>query len=323
MKTKKLFKTFSNNLIKRLNITASKEYFYYNGETKIILKEEKIDPLSVDNRFKLVDKSGSWSEIRNNVSLFINLTVNVSNVYLIFYDQDEKCVEQDAEVGVGLEWISNNSKIRYCKKIGSFNKTSEDICTFRIDNIEIKNPDTNIDFYWFFYVMKPSLKNPLTKYANDRGIVIAEELFWSLVVNGNSSMFPIEQTNIIDGPLWFIRCDFDEWAVDDFSTDHVAIILNKSHPLFAQIDYSNEEYYNKDLFNEVISSSLYALITAILEKARNNNELNLLGKEDSESEGSILQVIKYFKNNKDFAIKGTSAELLKTIKNFFESEVSL
>ena len=323
MKTKKLFKTFSNNLVKRLNITAKKEYYCFDNETKIVLKEEKIDPLSTDCRFKLVDRSGSWPELRNRVSLFVDLTVTISNAYLIFYDQDERCVEQDAEVGIGLEWISNNSKIRYCKKIGSFDKTSEDVCSFQIKKIEIENPDTNIDFYWFFYISKPSLKNPLTKFANDRGIIIVKELFWSLIVSGNSSMFPIEQASVADGPLWFIRCEFDEWAEEDFSTDHVAIVLNKAHPLFEQINYSNEASYNKDLFNEVISSGLYALIIAILEKARNNNELDLLNKDDSEADGSILQVIKYLKNNKDFAIKGTSAELLKSVKSFFESEVSL
>ena len=263
MASEKLFKTFDDTLIKNLDLKCKRQYYYLLDGEKLFLEENKIDPLSVQPNFKLDDPSRVWNEKRKTQSLFLNIEVSMSSIVHLFYS-DLKVCDPQTILGFGLEWKSRDSKVKYCKKIGEINNSLDNF-EVKVEDIEICNGNSDVDFRWFIYVCRPgkSDKKSEEKYANTEGLVLAKELWWSVIVSGNGSVFPIDEYSKTGEPLWNIRTSFTDWAEDDFSLDNVAITFNPAHPLYELVNYGGSEF-NEDIFKEVISSAVASLVFQIL-----------------------------------------------------------
>ena len=239
-----------------------------------------------------------------------------------FYASNKVC-HQNTVLGFGLEWKARDSKVKYCKKIGEIDKSMDNFeVTFK--DIEIENADSDIEFRWFIYISKPgkSIEEPNEKYANSEGLVLVKEMWWTILVSGNGSVFPIEEYTKIGAPLWTIRTNFVDWTEDQFSVDNVSVIINPAHPLYESINYGGDEF-NEDIFKEVMSSALSALIIQIVLEAKQNGDFDQLSKEPVEEKGSILAALRYFKSTHGFAVAGSIFELINSIKSFFDKEKSL
>ena len=181
-------------------------------------------------------------------------------------------------------------------------------------------------FHITVYGMKDlniSIEDPEEKYANTAGLVLAKQTWWTILVSGNGSVFPIDEYSKTGNPLWTIRTSFSDWAEDEFSLDNVAVTFNPAHPLYKCINYGAEETFDEDIFKEVMSSALAALITQIILEAKESGDYEEINTEGVETNGSILAAIRYFKNTHNFAINGKVDELIKSIKVFFDKERSI
>lgn len=322
MASEKLFKTFDEALIKSLELTCKREFYYLNESEPVYLKESKVDQLSTTQIYKLEDMTRSWNELRKSQSLFLNIEVSMTNIVHIFYASNKVC-HPHTVLGFGLEWKSKDSKVKYCKKLGTIDNSLDDF-KVRVENIEIENADSNIEFRWFIYISKPGkdINEPDEKYANSAGLVLAKEMWWTILVSGNGSVFPIDEFSKSGEPLWSIRTSFTDWAEEEFSVDNVAVTFNPAHPLYELINFGGEEF-NEDIFKEVMSSALAALIIQIINEAKESDDYEELLKDPIEQPGSILAAIRYFKAAHNFAIGGSVNELIHSIKVFFDKEKSL
>lgn len=321
----KLFKSFSQELITSLEIKASREYYYFFEDQKMMVSEKKIDPLSKPHLFKICDETRKWNDVKNKQSLFFDLTLSVSNIFHIFHGI-ESCCYQNTVLGIMLEWKPKNSKIRRCIKIGEITDYLEkDTVTFISKKIEIKYPNENIDFYWSFYI-KQSGSGKIgdhQRFGNTKGLILGRGLLWSIVNEGNGSIFPIEEAQKKDSPLWSIRCNFNNWLEDEFSLDNLAIVVNKTHPMYPAIKFG-EETYNDLIFKETIGFAFYTLVSTILETAKTFGQIDDLKNESEKGEkGSILQAIKYFRDTLGIKITAPVNEFVESIKMFFDKEKGL
>ncbi len=319
MASKKLFITFSEELLKQLNVTIDRTYHYFDDEgERIELIEKKVDPLASNNKtVKLEDLSREWIEARKSRSLFLNIKIKISNIVNIFHGTNQAC-DSKAKLGVGLSRKATKSKFKYCKKIAEIDDYMDELDA-AVENIEIKSADSDIDFNVFFYVIKPGNSSDRKGFANSEGMIVSLEKARTIIVNGNGSFFPIEQYTKQGDPLWKIKVNFVDWTEDEFVTDNVAIILNPSHSLYERIDPQNESY-DEEIFKEVISSSLSALIIEILNISKQQGNYDALLGESLEAQGSILAAIRYFRDALGFLVTKSTSELVESIKVFFDKE---
>jgi len=319
MASQKLFKTFSTELIKSVNLSIDRKYFYYDDDgEKCELIESKVDPLATNNKVvKLEDTNRDWIEYRKSHSLFIDITIKMDNIVNIFHGKTQAC-DSKAKLGIGLSWKALNSKFKYCKKLGVIDDYLDDF-KVTINDVEIKCPDSDIEFNWFIYIVQPGNSNGRDGFANAEGMIVAFEHAWTILVSGNGSIFPIEEYAKQGDPLWHTRVDFMDWTEDEFNIDNLAIVLNPAHPLFPKIDSESEEY-DENILKEVLSSALSSLVTEIMIVAKENGNDDELYKEPLETKGSILSAIRYFKSALGFDVDKRPSELEKTIKKFFDKE---
>lgn len=322
MASEKLFKTLDDTLLKSLNIKCKREFYYVKDEERIILNEVKVDKLSTSQIYILEDSTRVWNELRRTQKLYLDIEVTMTNIVQIFYEKNKVC-HPSTILGFGLEWKARESKIKYCKKLGTIDNSLDDFSVV-VKGIEIENANCDIDFRWFIYISKPgkNIDELNEKYANSEGLILGKKEWWTILVSGNGSIFPIEEFSKVGDPLWSIRSSFTDWAVDEFSVDNLAITFNPAHPMYELINFGGDEF-NEDLFKEVMSSALCALIIQVLAQAKDAGEYDELFKEPVEESGSILAVLRYFKTTHNFAIGGGIDEMVRSIKVFFDKEKSL
>ena len=308
----RLYRTINKELLDLLKISVNKEYYYiHDGEEKTVY-EQNFENSNNENQVQLIDCEDSWDN--KCQSLYMNCTLTLENADLLFLDV---CCS-DAVLGIGIEWKSDKSRIKYCEKIGEFtikNKT----CVFKKNNIDLKNVSSNIHFRWVIYIVKPGTKNYKLSYGNQTGLILGDGDLWTIIVEGSGSIFPIYEEMIPDGPLWLYNCDFIDITEDEFNEENIKIILNKSHKAY-QFIQPKSPTYNKFMFSELISNAITTLILSIKKKNEENGNGGKIDFSIKSNKGSILNVLKYFNETLKFKINGSIQELQNSIKNYFDKE---
>jgi len=131
----------------------------------------------------------------------------------------------------------------------------------------------------------------------------------SIIVDGQTSIFPIYEEENPDSSLWRFKCNVEDIFEDEFSTENLAIIINRLHPSYPLLN-PKEKSYMKSFFVEVVSSALSMLIIEI--KKGSTIDLNNNG-----AQGSVLVALRYF-NSLGIKINGTNEELITSVKQFFD-----
>lgn len=312
-KNARLYKTISSDELSKMNLSINRKYSYCTQEDVKELKEQAFEGDASSNSFQLIDNDYEWNPKIN--SLFLDLNVNITNPSIIFGLQGS-CYD-DAIIGVGITWKSEKSKIKNCYKLGEITNTSNPI-EFAHNAIEIDNLNSNTTFKLIFYIVKPGTKNGSKYFANEAGMVILEQIVWTIIVEGEGSVFPIFEIADEKGPLWSFNCDFYDITQDAFDKDHIQIFLNTKHPAYSMI-HPKSPNYNLAFVREVLSNALASIVLEI-RSAQSNNTVDL--DLDCEKE-SILQVLKFYSEKLNFDINGSYSSLVSSIKKYFDKGVSL
>ena len=305
----KLYKTIDFNEENSIQIYSKREYFYIKNDTRYVIQENQIHD-SVEKLYSLEDESYEWDFEKE--SAFLNLTLLLDNIESLFGKNG--VAYDDTIIGVGLEWKPKNSKLKKCIKLGEIS-LGENQYEFNVKSIELKSISSDVDFKILFYIIKPGTRKENLSFGNIRGLILGEQILWSLKFNGNGSVFPIQEIKAIGDPLWKIKCDFEDVYEDDFSSDNVAILINSAHPSYKLFN-EKSEYYSKEFLVEVISSALVFLILEI----KNMANIDAFDFESGGSLGSIILAMKYFNDVLKFKVNGTNNQLLASIKSFFDKE---
>jgi hypothetical protein len=77
-----------------------------------------------------------------------------------------------------------------------------------------------------------------------------------IVIDGDGSLFPVQEEALgTDGPLWEMRATWSDPRDEPFTSDYVALILNKDHDLFDQLrERRTESNRQTPLMRQVVSS---------------------------------------------------------------------
>ena len=308
----RMYKNIDSTLSKTLRISSKREYYYFDNNEKKYIQEEKIDSIKDINAYELVDENEEWNS--KNQSLFLNLVLKIENIDQVFYDL---CCD-DTILGIGLEWKPNKSKLKTCIKLGEFCKKDQEK-VFKTYDIELKNITSNVDFKWLIYVVTPGKINFKPNYGNNAGIILGDSLLWSIIVEGEGSIFPIFDEYKEDAPLWYCRCNFTDIYEDEFIEDNVSIILNRAHKAYKYIQ-PKTAYFNSLMFSELISNAIYNLIVEIKRVNIQNGNDEIIDFSQDGEKGSIYTVLKYFYFVLNFKINSSNFELLESIKTYFDKE---
>ena len=305
----RMYKTLSSSEIAKLGIKIDRNYYYITENDIKEIKEQKFDNTSHEKIYQLIDEDYEWNPKIH--SLIMDISVSLKDCSSIF-GTNGSCYE-DSIVGVGLTWKTDKSKIKRCIKICEITKDSKDI-TVPVNSIKLDDVSSNITFKVFFYIVSPGKTNGIKYFGNEQGIILHEQVMWTIIINGTGSIFPIIEIED-EGPLWTYMCDIDDICEDYFDNEHIEIRINTKHPAYEFI-HPKSQTYNVYFLNELMSNAIATIIMDIRSK-QSNGKIDL--DEDFES-GSILQAIKYFNDKLNFDINGSYDNLLKTVKEYFDKE---
>lgn len=304
-----LFKTISPKLMSQLKPHLHREYYYIKDNDQNEINENIIGN---DKEVELVDDTFSW-DFKND-SLYLNISLELDNCDLLFASNGV-CFE-DAILGVGLSWKSDKSRLNNSVKLGEITSLDKKIVIQKND-ILIKSLNSNTSFKLFFYISKYGSKNGQLFFANEIGLVLYRETFWTIIIEGSGSTFPVRDVYEDNAPLWNITVSFDDITTDLFNEDYVSININKSHKAYPLLNPTNKDSFNKDFLNEVMSSAVVMLILEIRKEASDKDQFDF---DQAFESGSILQAISFFKNKLKFAVNDDYDKLLKSVKSYFDKE---
>ncbi len=309
--TTKLYKSLSQKDFEVLGIKTKRQYYYLTDSEKKTITEQTFQDDNSKNVYQLVDEDFEWNP--KEQSLYLNISMKSKDLSFLF-GPDGFC-SPGTILGVGLVWKPEKSKIKRCFKLGEISKDNS-VIDINVENIELQNISSNVEFYFLIYIIKPSNNAINPFFANEEGIVLYSGKLWTIIVEGNGSIFPVYEIDDEGGPIWSYYCDFVDIADDPFDLEHIRININKQHPAYNLI-HPKSPTYSQEYVNEILSSALTMIILDI----RSKQENNVIDLDEDGSQGSILNVMKYFNETLKFKINSDYNELLRSVKAFFDKEM--
>lgn len=307
----KLYKTISNNEFSNLDFKIKKDYAYVTDNDVKFVREQPFENTSNKKIVQLIDDDYEWNP--KEQSLFLTLNIKMNNVSSLF-GKEGSCYK-DATLGVGLVWKPEKSRIKRCKKLFEFNSSNNLIdCT--VKDIELPNISSNVDFNVVIYISKPGSVDGNPFFANEEGMILYNELLWTIIMEGNGSIFPVYEIEDEGGPIWSYYCDVIDITEDSFDREHIEIRINTKHPSYSMV-HPKSPTYSEAYVNEILSSALAVIILDL----RSKQENNLIDLSEECERGSILEVLKYFSDKLGFKINDNYNSLLNSIKTFFDKEI--
>lgn len=306
----RLYKTISQNEFSKLDFKIKKEYVYITDSDIKEIKEQSFDNVSSKKIFQLVDEDYEWNPREQN--LYLSVNISMDNIKSLFGECGSTF--EDSILGLGLVWKPEKSRIKRCKKLCELsincNKTN-----VTINNIELQNISSNVDFYLVIYIVKAGSKNGSTFFANETGMILYQELLWTIIVEGNGSIFPIFEVEKDNSPIWSYYCDTADIAEDSFDMEHIRIEINKKHPSYNML-HPKSPTYSQSYENEILSNAIAMIILDI----RSKQSDGIIDLNEECDQGTILNALKYFSDKLGFKINDNYSSLIESIKVFFDKE---
>ena len=294
-----LFPMLNREIQNRVYIKVENYDIYYSdGYEQVILS---YDPNSNIISFE----ENNWNPEENN--LILKATMEISKVSQLFGEEGIAC--KDSVIGVGLLWHSKTSNQRGVYEVGTI-ELKDDSIKANIEKIFDKGQlRGRVTLELILYIKKSgNPDNTEFHLANEEGYILGTIVEKEISIDGEGSTFPIYEIEDKKQLLWDVELKWEDPEVDKF-VESISININKKHKDFIFLD-RNSKKYNKNMLNEIVSSSLLLLILKLKE------DDNLPEGDTSYEEGSILEAVSYFKQNMDIDFT-TSATISKTIRNHF------
>lgn len=296
-----LFKVLSDKQQKFLNIQTSLEacYHYNNDNEELILHKE-------ENQYSLESINGLWNI--NDHGLKINLKLSLDNACVLY--GPDGIADTSSEISMVVTWKSSQSKDRGvlgCQRVRNINET------------QILSFSKSFEKHTYHGTIELSVRLVLTKSGhftnfslnNTTGVIIGEIKKLFISVDGSGSLFPIKNIQDKEKPLWQVKMDFTD-PTQDLFVDSFKILLNTAHKDYIFIDLANKEKYCGRLVSEIVQQAIIALLTKLLD------DKNLIDIENIDyQEGSVLQVVKYMIDTKEFDISSVES-IINTVAKYFD-----
>lgn len=168
-----------------------------------------------------------------------------------------------------------------------------------------------IDFDFFIFLMEVNSHG--TFQAHNMGTRLTEESLtsYSLIVDGDGSMFPIVEVENAGGPVWSLEADWSDVLVDSFDTSNVRLKLNTKHKRYKDLTEEKNET-NRFLMTEILSSAM----ALIVQKAIFEDDVEIEEMENAEP-GSVGLAIWYWCKTFEIDLK-SNISINDSFRKYFE-----
>lgn len=288
----------NKNLINKIGLTCTNTVFSYGENNELYI--EQLD----NNSFSLKDKKYNWNKEKDNIC--INKTYKIQNPMFLFGVNG--IATEDSVIGIALMWYSYDSKQRGVVKFGKINNQKDSILLTLNHEFLAAQFRGCVTFKIILYVDMPGTKNENEEFLGNKkglylGTLVDEK---HLYLDGMSSIFPICEIELDDGPLWTVT-NLCKDPKKDLFIETISINLNKNNK-----DYEKLKK-DKSLMIEVVSAALICIISDI--KINCPSDWANIENNESLDEGSVGAAINYFIDTLDWNFNSIK-DLSVSIRNF-------
>lgn len=311
MASERLYRTIDEDLFFKLGFIVKSSSYYFGDDKNNVLIEKQLSGSDDPNNKVLEDEDCGWDPVKDPVHLTFDAVIAHPNV---LFGENGICYE-DTVIGVGLEWRSEKGRVKNCAYLGHLDSSSNQVA-LKGSGIVLNDFSNNVIFQLIFFIEKPGTKKENQFFGNEKGLVIGEMPFYKLFVTGTGSLFPITLAHDSNGPLWWVRTNFTDVCLDEFSDDNLAIVLNACNKNYHFIE-ENSPDFNISLLCQVLGAALATLIMEIRDK-QSDNVINL---DEKGEKGSIQRALVYLKSPVGIDVNADPSELAKQTQSFFERKI--
>lgn len=283
MQTLTSFPTISDELKGMIRYRSTSFTFSYQegGEDHELVAEDNGSSVR-----PLVDEHHRWTP--DSFGLRIGRTYRINSASFLFGEKGVAC--SDAELGLALVWKSSDSRQRSAVDLGAILNSNEEQ-TYTLDK-PFSEPRFRgrLELQTVIVVRKAGHPGENEEFlANIPGTILGVLDSFSVLFDGNGSMFPVSYGPNPGGLLWSVDCNFDDPTTAIFDADTVSINLNTSHGDYKYINMADKANFNPALLKEILADA----VATIVDCARESSYWDDIRNGKSE-EGSVGEAIHYF-----------------------------
>lgn len=224
---------------------------------------------------------------------------------------------KDSTIGFALMWKSSDSRQRGVIPVADFKYEKKEVYIELDHSFMIGKFRGVVTFIPVLYLKNGGRIFPEEQHlANETGTIIGYFDEYSICLDGNGSVFPIYEYSDPNGPLWELKCDWENPSQDSFN-EYVQILLNTAHVNYKFIDRKNKSF-NMALLKEIISSALTILILKL--KMEDFSYWSDIELGNDLKHGSVSEAVNYFITALEWDAS-TPENLSMSIRNYLDQRM--
>lgn len=289
MKSYKLYKIISEQLQKAVGFSMTTPSFscidINNNEHEIEILE-----CSGNKKWRLRSVDGYYL---NDCSLKMIINGNFLESNKLF--DTNGIVPENAILGLATKWASRGSNIQgviqWDGDISVDSSPDSDYSLVQLFPAASLKGELILETFLYLKENNSSSKKFATVRGSHLGILDVSTFY----LDGNGSVFPIEEINNPNEPLWKVYINSDNYYEDDF-TENVSLLINKAHPGYQALNCQNFGK-NSPIFNEIICSALLIIIQKCISESSFKELFSQEHRQNESYRGSIAQAVLGFLTN--------------------------
>lgn len=283
------FPKMSRELFVKIGCSSMLFKFFYtlhgeNHELKITTTDTSTSRTAV---YQLTDPGCQWHPEHHNLIIEFKCIINMPK---FLFGKNGLAAEDGGVIGVAVMWMLPDSSIRGVTLLGELRNESIPARISGTVKFEKQQLRGTLILQTILFLKERGNPKGIEKYqASQTGTILGGLDETRVIIDGNGSMFPIQEKASPTDPLWWVICDWEDPTEDKFTYDNFCVFLNTAHENYTDLN-ANKGLKNSPLLMEIICSALQILITKVLmDPAAKDATIN--GKDLQP--GSISSVVNY------------------------------
>jgi len=284
--------------------------YVYNGNSHQLDAKDDED---AECRFKVKDNELKWNMSINGLNL--ERKVSIAHPEKLFGACGvASCA---ASLGMGAICISSASD-----RLEAFK-----ICTFEFDtrpldikytlNLSKGKYRGNITIKTVLYLAEDPSGDE--RYPKQKGTILGELDHYVVDLFDDQTLFPVYEVTSDDPAPWWVACNWNDIEDDPFISEYVAIVINKSNPMYEQLCVKNEEKFNPLMLAEVMSAAMQTIISKIRES---DTQWQRIMSNVTFAEGTIAYMVQYMRTTLEWDFSSPEC-IAKSIREYVYSRMAI
>lgn len=296
------YKELDEELFQKIGYIEQPMQATYLNEDGELIEMEVVLEDGQENTYYLSDPRVHWDPDLHDVNL--NFEFEIENPSFLFGSNG--LTDEDGVLGIAIRWYSRDAAQMRVKPIATL--TSADHSFYEKVELGIERGVLRgkVTLEVILYMHQPSSRQIHVASGTVLGILGSSVI----LIDGNTSMFPILEIDDKTKPLWWVECNFEDPLYDAFTDDNIAIIINVGHKNAKHLKL-DKGLGSSPLLLEILASGLQVIVE---ETKRSGDWEDVLG--NKSEPGSIGEAVYYFLNTFSWDVSSPE-RLLKSIRDDF------